>query len=152
MLARTRRVVVIVVPARLSVVTLGVEDLPRMRGFYGDLGWISHSEGDEFARFEVGGAVLTLYSLTSLAEEGGLPVAARGFKGFSLAVNVDSRDQVDSVIEEVRRVGGTVSAEPVDRPWGGRSAYFTDPEGNAWEVAWLPGATFDSRGALIWPE
>jgi uncharacterized glyoxalase superfamily protein PhnB len=54
-------------------------------------------------------------------------------------------------MDEVRRAGGTVSAEPVDRPWGGRSGYFTDPEGHAWEVAWMPGSSFDLRGALIWP-
>lgn len=141
-----------VVPARLSIVTLGVEDLARERSFYEALGWASHSDGDEFARFDVGGGVLTLYSLASLSEEAGLPVGGDGFRRVTLAVNVDSREQVDSVLGEVRRAGGTVSAEPVDRPWGGRSGYFTDPEGHAWEVAWMPGSSFDSRGALIWPE
>ena len=43
---------------------------------------------------------------------------------------------------------GTVLAEPVDRDWGGRSAYIADPEGNRWEIAWAPGARFDGRGAL----
>ena len=50
-----------------------------------------------------------------------------------------------------REAGAQVLAEPTDRDWGGRSAYFADPEGNAWEVAWVPGSTFDERGALIWP-
>jgi hypothetical protein len=44
-----------------------------------------------------------------------------------------------------------VLADPVDRDWGGASAYFADPEGNTWEVAWLPDGQFDERGALIWP-
>ena len=73
------------------------------------------------------------------------------FKGFSLSINVDERDQVDTALAAARDAGATVLAEPVDRDWGGCSAYFADPEGNAWEIAWLPGATFDDRGALIWP-
>ncbi|WP_435108944.1 VOC family protein [Nocardiopsis synnemataformans] len=39
-------------------------------------------------------------------------------------------------------------AEPVERPWGGRSTYVADPEGNRWEIAWASAARFDGRGAL----
>ena len=59
--------------------------------------------------------------------------------------------QVAEALDAARDAGATVLAEPVKRDWGGVSAYFADPEGNAWEIAWLPGATFDDRGALIWP-
>jgi uncharacterized glyoxalase superfamily protein PhnB len=58
---------------------------------------------------------------------------------------------VDEALKTVRGAGGRVLAEPVEREWGGRSGYFADPEGNVWELAWMPGATFDERGALIWP-
>ena len=57
------------VPARLNVVTFGVGDLPAVRNFYEALGWESHSAGDEFVRFEIGGAVLALYPLDALTEE-----------------------------------------------------------------------------------
>jgi uncharacterized glyoxalase superfamily protein PhnB len=49
------------------------------------------------------------------------------------------------------RVGGRVLAKPVAREWGGRAGYFADPEDNVWELAWMPGATFDEWGGLIWP-
>jgi uncharacterized protein len=140
------------VPARLNVVTFGVRDLPRVRTFYEAPGWESHSANDEFARFELGGAVLALYSLDALAEEAGMPPASiKGFAGFTCAVVVQSEEMVDAAIEVVRKAGGHLLAEPVARAWGGRSGYFADPEGNVWEIAWLPGSTFDDRGSLIWP-
>ena len=141
------------VPARLNVVTFGVRDLPKVRSFYEALGWESRSAGDEFARFEIGGAVLALYSLDALAEEANMtpPAGTEKFAGFTCAIVVQSEEMVDAVIEAVRKAGGRVLAEPVAREWGGRSGYFADPESNVWEIAWLPGSTFDDRGGLIWP-
>ena len=141
------------VPARLSVVTLGARDVAGLRAFYERLGWTSPSPpGPEFAHFEVGGAVLTLYSLDALASDVGLPApAAGGFAGFTCAINVEREQMVDEAIEAARQAGARVLAEPVTRDWGGRSGYFADPEDNVWEVAWLPGSGFDERGALIWP-
>ena len=56
-------------PARLNVLTLGVRDLPKVRAFYEALGWESLSEGEEFTRFQTGGATLALFSLGLLAGE-----------------------------------------------------------------------------------
>ena len=141
------------VPAQLSVVTFGVRDLPAVRSFYEALGWESRSADDEFARFEIGGAVLALYPLEALAEEARMPPPAdtERFAGFTCAVVVQSEEMVDAAIEMVRVAGGRILAEPAAREWGGRSGYFADPEGNVWEIAWLPGSTFDERGGLIWP-
>lgn len=127
--------------------------MPAVRRFYESLGWRPLSPtGEEHAHFELGGGHLALYSLESLAEEANLALASTGgfqFKGFTLAVAVESEEMVDEAIESVREAGGRILAEPVAREWGGRSGYFADPEGNAWEVAWLPGRGFDERGGLI---
>lgn len=141
------------IPARLNVVTFGVRDLPAVRSFYEALGWESRSAGDQFARFEIGGAVLALYSLDDLAGEANMlpPTGAGRFAGFTCAIVVEREEMVDAAIEVVREAGGRVLAEPVAREWGGRSGYFVDPEDNVWEVAWLPGSAFDERGGLIWP-
>ncbi len=141
------------VPARLNVLTLGVRDLPKVRAFYEALGWESLSEGDEFARFQTGGATLALFSLDLLAGEADMrPSESTGrFPGFTCAVLVEEEAMVDEAIETVRKAGGRVLAEPVAREWGGRSGYFADPEGNVWELAWMPGAAFNDRGGLIWP-
>lgn len=128
-------------PARLSVVTLGARDLPRLREFYVGLGWkpAVDIEGD-FAAFELRGAVLALYPLGELAADAALDANApeRGLRGFSLAINVDDFEQVDEVVEAARAAGARVSREPHTAEWGGRSGYFLDPEDNAWEVAWIP--------------
>ena len=144
------------IPARLTVVTLGATDVLALRGFYERLGWTTNSKGDDFASFPLGGAVLCLYDAAKLAAEAGSAAppgvaSPSGFKGFSVSVNVEQRDQVDSALSAARDAGATVLAEPVDREWGGRSAYFADPEGNTWEIGWLPDGEFDERGALIWP-
>ena len=128
------------IPPRISVVTLGARDLAVLRGFYGGLGWRLVVDLEDFAAFEMRGAVLALYPLDMLAADAAVPAAAsaEGMRGFALAINVDRLEEVDRTIEEVRRAGGTVTKEPVQAEWGGCSAYFADPEGNFWEVAWVP--------------
>ena len=142
------------IPARISVVTLGVLDIERMRTFYRALGWPQAAvDDDDVAFFLTGPTVLALYRHHLLVADAGLersepPV---GFRGLSLAVNVETREGVDQAVEAARSAGAAILKEPVDAEWGGRSGYFADPEGNAWEVAWLPGASFDERGGLIPP-
>jgi len=141
------------IPARLSLATHGAADVAGLRAFYERLGWSTTSTADDFAALPLGGAVLAIYDAAKLAAEAGSaePPAAVGFKGFTLAINVDREEQVGEAIAAAREAGASILAEPVKREWGGCSAYFADPEGNVWEVAWLPGAEFDERGGLIWP-
>lgn len=137
-------------PSRLSVVTLGARDLPRLRRFYRGLGWEELPSGDDgWTGFLLGGVLLALYPLDELAAEAAPDAPApTGWSGITLACNVDSSQQVDTAFGAAVAAGATVVAEPVDRSWGGRSAYIADPEGNRWEIAWAPSARFDSRGAL----
>jgi catechol 2,3-dioxygenase-like lactoylglutathione lyase family enzyme len=145
-------------PPRLSVVTLGVRDLPLLRRFYGALGWPEvNGSDDEWCGYLVGGALVALYPLEHLAAESGadagagpgaLPAAPR-WSGVTLACNVDSPTQVDSAFQAAVAAGASPISAPVAREWGGRSGYIADPEGNRWEIAWAPGARFDERGALI---
>jgi uncharacterized protein len=123
-----------------------------MRSFYQRLGWETTSTADDFAAFPLGGAVFTLYSIEAQAAEIGVSApSADGFKGFACSVNVEEEQMVDDAIRAAAEAGARVLAEPVTREWGGRSGYFADPEGNVWEVAWLPEGRFDERGGLIWP-
>jgi uncharacterized protein len=139
------------VPARLTAVTLGARDLPRLRRFYGGLGWSEIPGSDDgWVGFLMGGVLLTLYPLPALAEEAapGEPLSS-GFSGVTLACNVDGAEQVDASFAAAVVAGATPVAEPVDREWGGRSAYIADPEGNRWEIAWASGAILNDRGALV---
>ncbi len=129
-------------PARLNILTLGVRDLPKVRTFYEALGWESLSEGEEFVRFQTGGATLALFSLGLLAGEANMQPSedSGSFGGFTCAVLVEEEGMVDEALETVRGTGGWVLSEPVAREWGGRSGYFADPEDNVWELAWMPGS------------
>jgi uncharacterized glyoxalase superfamily protein PhnB len=142
-----------VIPGRVSVVTLGVYAVPALRAFYESLGWQSTSPGgDEFAAFPLGGAVLGLYRMDLLAKDSHSSMPAKGaWNGVTPAINVEREEMVAEAIETARAAGAEIRAEPVKLDWGGVAAYFADPEGNVWEVAWLPDGKFDERGALIWP-
>ena len=141
------------IPARISIVTLGVRDLASMRAFYGGLGWEEGISTEGFAAFKTGGAVLALFPLDELARDANaaIPPGEGGFRGVTLALNVEEKGRVDEVVGTVRAAGGRIVKEPIDADWGGRSAYFSDPEGNLPEVAWMPGSSFDERGGLILP-
>lgn len=141
------------IPARISIVTLGVRDLASMRAFYSGLGWEEGISTEGFAAFKTGGAVLALFPLDELARDANsvVPPGEGGFRGVTLALNVEEKGRVDEVVGTVRAAGGRIVKEPIDADWGGRSAYFADPEGNLWEVAWMPGSSFDERGGLILP-
>jgi uncharacterized protein len=129
-----------VVPSRLTVVTIGARDLPRLRDFYVALGWEPAIEVEDLAAFRLRGAVLALYPLERLAADAQLDAAPPqpGLRGFNPAVNVEEIDEVDAAIEAARGAGATIAREPHTADWGGRTAYFLDPEDNLWEVAWVP--------------
>jgi catechol 2,3-dioxygenase-like lactoylglutathione lyase family enzyme len=125
---------------RLSFVTLGVADLQRSIRFYEDvLGLPRLETPPEVAFFEMGRTWLSLYGREALAADAGVPSAGAGFPGFTLAHNVRSAAEVDALIEAVRAAGARIVREPSRADWGGYTAYFADPDGFLWEVAWNPG-------------
>ena len=125
--------------ARISVVTLGVADVPRAREFYRALGWpLSGEPEDAVAFFRNAGSRLALYPLAGIAEEAGQPPAEPGSIRMTLAMNVESRELVDAALDEAVRAGGTLLTPAQERFWGGYSGYFADLDGHAWEVAFNP--------------
>ena len=139
------------IPARLSIVTLGARDMSVLRSFYRALGWPEVASSDEsWAGYLLGGVLLALFPVGDLTAEAA-PGSAEptGWAGVTLACTVDSRDDVDTTFRAAVAAGATPVADGTDRPWGGRSAFIADPEGNRWEITWGPNATFDDRGALL---
>jgi uncharacterized protein len=129
-----------VVPPRVTVLTIGARDVAALRAFYERLGWRVAIEMEEFSAFETRGVVVALYDIGLLGRDSTLPVAPAGaaISGFNPAVNVDAIERVDEAIEAARAAGATIVREPHTADWGGRTGYFTDPEDNLWEVAWVP--------------
>jgi catechol 2,3-dioxygenase-like lactoylglutathione lyase family enzyme len=141
------------VPARTSFVTLAVQDMAAMTRFYRQFGWPESKHSDEsFVAFQTAGAVLGLFPATNYEKELGPVVASGVFKGFVLAINLEDAGRVDVAYETMKRFDGMrILAEPRDLSFGGRGFDFLDPEGNAWEVVWAEGTSFDERGGLIFP-
>jgi catechol 2,3-dioxygenase-like lactoylglutathione lyase family enzyme len=128
------------IPTRLSVVTLGARDLPRLRDFYVALGWEPVIEAEDFCAFQLGGIYLGLFPWDKLAADGQAKAAPRtdGMRGFSLGINVDRPEEVDEIIAAVEEAGAVVTRPPGDPvEFEGRNAYFADPEENYWEVVYL---------------
>jgi uncharacterized protein len=123
-----------------SMVTLGVQDFAAERTFYRNLGFSLAFDSDDFAVFELRGAVLALFPVDKLAADArSEPNLSREGIRSSVIINVDQPADVDEWAERARRAGATITKEPVDAEFfTGRDAYFADPEGNFWEVAWAP--------------
>ena len=131
---------------RITVITLGVDDLDRALAFYRDgLGWPTEGVvGREFEHgaavfFDLeGGLMLALWPRSDLAHDTGLVQGASSSTEFSLGHNVNSRADVDAVMQNARRAGAGIVKEAGETFWGGYAGYFTDPDGHLWEVVWNP--------------
>ena len=138
---------------RISIITLGVADLPRAIRFYRDgLGLPTDAKDDApIAFFMTAGVRLALYPRQALAEDMGPDVkpSPRDSVGFTLAHAVTRREQVAEVLALAEKAGGRIVKPAQDVFWGGHSGYFADPDGHHWEVAWGPMFAFDSTGALL---
>ena len=124
---------------RLSIITLGVRDLNKSRAFYDSLGWKVATEqfSENIAFYNLNGFVFALYPLDKFEEEIGDTTPPAGTK-FTLAYNVSSKEQVDSILSEVESLGAKNVQKAQERDWGGYSGYFCDPDGHYWEVAFNP--------------
>ena len=124
---------------RISIITLGVEDLERSVRFYRDgLGLPRRDGPAEIAFFTTAGTWLALFSRESLAKDAEVAPEGSGFRGFTLAHNVRTREEVDAVLERATAAGARLVKPAQTASWGGYSGYFSDPDGFLWEVAWNP--------------
>lgn len=131
---------------RLTVLTLGVDDLERAVRFYQDgLGWMTEGiVGQEFEHGAVAffdlqhGVRLALWKRSSIGHDTGLEVGAPSPTEFTLGHNVSSRAEVDEVMTQAERAGATIVKPAQDTFWGGYAGYFMDPDRHLWEVAWNP--------------
>lgn len=132
---------------RVTAITLGVADIGRARAFYEALGWRGESPDGEVVFFQAGGMVLALWGRDKLAEDSAV-VDGGGWGGVTLAYNVGSPEEVDSVVAEASAAGATIGRPPATTFWGGYSGVFIDPDGHPWEVAHNPGWPLADDGTV----
>lgn len=136
---------------KLNIITLGVEDTQRAINFYENgLGW-SRSEASQgnIIFYQLGGIVLALYPREKLAEDAKISSEGSGFSGITLAYNAKSKEEVDSVLSKVKKLGADIVKPAEKVHWGGYNGYFRDLDGHLLEVAFNPFAEFDSNDNLI---
>jgi len=130
------------VEQRISLITLGVEDLGSARAFYEALGWRGAQQpDDEVAFFQAGGIVFGLWTA----------LGGHGAPGIELAHNVRSAAEVDAVLAAAERAGGTIARPGTRQDWGGYSGAFADPDGYVWEVAHNPDWVIAADGSVRLP-
>ncbi len=131
---------------RVTVITIGVDDLERAFRFYHD-GLGLKSEGIVGKEFEYGAVAffdlqadlkLALWPRTSIAHDSGLAPSSPSPTEFTLGHNVASREEVDAVMQQAAHAGATIVKAAQETFWGGYAGYFQDPDRHLWEVAWNP--------------
>lgn len=139
---------------RITLITLGVDDLERAVRFYRD-GLGLKTPGVVGTEFEHGavaffdlqaGLKLALWPRKSIAHDTGIAAAKASPADFTLGHNVGSKAEVDAVMEEARRAGASIVKPAQDTLWGGYAGYFQDPDAHLWEVAWNPQWVFENEG------
>jgi uncharacterized protein len=137
------------VDQRLSLITLGVEDVSRSQRFYEKLGWKMDGgvddESDHVAFFQMPGMIVALWGRDKLAEDSCVSDPG-GWGGVTLAYNVRSPEEVNAVLSDARAAGGTIGRPGGATFYGGYSGIFIDPDGHPWEVAHNPHWTVHDDG------
>ena len=131
---------------RITVITIGVDDLERALHFYRDgLGFAT--AGIIGQEFEYGAVVfiqlqaglrLALWPRKSIAQDTGLPIDPPSATEMTLGHNVASKAEVDTIMAKAQAAGAVIVKPAHDTFWGGYSGYFQDPDGHLWEIVWNP--------------
>lgn len=131
---------------RITVITLGVDDLERSLKFYRH-GMGLPTEGIVGKEFEHGavaffdlqaGLKLAIWNRKDIAHEAKVPQTASSSTEFTIGHNVGSKEEVDNVMEQAKKAGAIITDPAHDTFWGGYSGHFQDPDGHLWEVVWNP--------------
>jgi uncharacterized glyoxalase superfamily protein PhnB len=138
-------------PKAITLITLGVADLGRARGFYAALGWEAAEVGEGVVFIQLAGQVLALFGIDDLAKDMGAERGTLGTGAATLARNFASEAEVDAAFELAVGAGARVLKRPEKVFWGGYSGYFADPDGHVWEVAMNPFWPLAADGTLTLP-
>jgi len=133
---------------RVTLISLGVDDLERSGTFYKALGWQAAEELPEVRFYRLKGLMLGLISIDALAADQGQPRADLGKGAMTLAQNYRSPAEVDTAFAAAVAAGATVLKQPDQAYWGGYSGYFADPDSHVWEIAHNPFWPLDAEGYL----
>ena len=131
---------------RVSVITIGVENLERSLKFYRD-GLGLPTQGIFGTEFEHGavaffdlqaGLKLAIWPIASISHDTGIPAGTVSPTALTIGHNVSSKAEVDAVMEQAKQAGAIIVKKAQDTFWGGYAGYFEDPDRHLWEIVWNP--------------
>ncbi|MEJ6781901.1 VOC family protein [Aminobacter sp. Piv2-1] len=131
---------------RISVITIGVDDLEASLRFYRD-GLGMPTEGIIGTEFEHGavaffelehGIKLALFPRGDIARDAGIAPTGRSPTEFTLGHNVASEREVDAAMRRAIDAGARLVKPAQKTFWGGYTGYFQDPDDHLWEVVYNP--------------
>ena len=134
---------------RITVITIGVDDLERSLKFYRD-GLGLPTEGIIGKEFEYGavaffdlqsGLKLAIWPRADIAHDAAVSKTPRSPTECTIGHNVGSKQEVDAVMEQAKRAGARIVKPAGKTFWGGYAGYFQDPDDHLWEVVWNPDMT-----------
>jgi len=133
---------------RATIIGLGVADLEKATEFYENcFGWRkTETSNENITFFQLNGLLLSLYPRDLLARDAGIRPDGSGFKGFSLAHNLRSKAEVDTLFAQLSEKGVRIVKPAEEVFWGGYSGYIADLDNNLWEIAFNPFMTLDEHG------
>jgi hypothetical protein len=132
---------------RLTFFTIGVSDLDAVKKFYVDnFGWKPMKDSDGIVFFKLNGIIFGLYPKHELAEDIGVKDDGKGFKNFSMAINMNSEKEIDDLFMQFKKKGVKIIKAPEKVFWGGYRGYVADIENNYWEFAYNPFLKLDDNG------
>ncbi|KGB83602.1 glyoxalase [Rhodovulum sp. NI22] len=139
-------------PQRVTLITLGVDDLERSKAFYAALGWVPAQAQEGVVFYQMNGMALGLFGRAALAADQGRPDAALGTGAMTLAQNFTTPEEVDAAFAAALAAGAAPLKAPEAVFWGGYSGYYADHDGHVWEVAMNPFWPLSADGSLTLPE
>lgn len=124
---------------RINIITLGTQNLSKATQFYKyGLGLPKMDFEGNISFFMLNGSWLSLYPWELLAKEVQIKSVGSGFRGVTLAHNVENENQVIALLEKAKNAGAKIIKKGQKTEWGGFSGYFSDLDGHLWEVAYNP--------------
>lgn len=135
---------------RVSLLTLGAQDVSALAAFYDALGWQRVDSPDGVIAYDLIGQTLGLYPLDKLAEDIGVAAETLGYGAMTFGYNTREKSDVAPLLAKAEAAGARILKPVTDVFWGGHHGYFADPEGHIWEIAWNPYAPLGPKGEFRW--
>lgn len=126
--------------AKMIFVNLPVSDLAASLAFYSALGFERNPAfSDDRASCMVWSDTIfvMIHSIESWRRFTQAPLPPTDAKGMMLAINLDSREEVDALVAVAGASGGTADINPPEDHGFMYQRSVADPDGNIWEPFWM---------------